>query len=583
MRCCGSRRTSDPESPGSEADDCVIDAKDANTQDTPREMVEWSVDPSTRQETFEDPYMWRKRTQSLNSPTDSQRTLVDDDYEEVDRDRYGSMTSPNTPRTPERALPNVWDKRQPQNRQRSYPPTNKATIPRAALDVWPPVDAIAAAKYDDYPSKPESLRYHGGMTSNMNEREFGSRDEDGYSRYSKTRPMHRSKGREKSRSARPDRYEFHDSGDENVYSREGRSFGSKPDTGAFAGDMGNGDLPSYPKPVKVKKQQPPLHMPTEEDFDRYGRQKKVNLGNEENVPPDPYHAQQRDDYASRKSKDRLSKSRPSMSKTHASAQRAAYTSSDSRSRHQRPKPDYDSASTIAPESYNKWSSSANTLVPSPPLPPPKERPSKSDNKHSSSSKPHSKSKSKPHPSHHTSNLAPPTQSSSDVRRRASAPTEAQQKLNTIQHNFKMEIRPLVKQYIKDPPRDEKKRVYEQKKLAEMMMRECLLKYDAVDVHGDNPAGMLRKEGVRECNKWLQRLDYMDLSVGGDGEEVGRVVERDQYRDRGREYEKMAGMKQNRPDRYQRDERDRNYGYKEELLRPSHKSQGRKKNVGKLGR
>ena len=59
-----------------------------------------------------------------------------------------------------------------------------------------------------------------------------------------------------------------------------------------------------------------------------------------------------------------------------------------------------------------------------------------------------------------------------------------------------------------PPKDEKSRDFEYKKLSESILTQVLMKLDGVETEGNEVLRATRKELVRETQGWLNDMDRM---------------------------------------------------------------------------
>lgn len=71
----------------------------------------------------------------------------------------------------------------------------------------------------------------------------------------------------------------------------------------------------------------------------------------------------------------------------------------------------------------------------------------------------------------------------------------------------------VQAFLRNPPAETSKRVFEQKRLSETILTQVLLKTDAVETEGDIDARTRRKELVRECQHVLKVLDEATSAKG----------------------------------------------------------------------
>ena len=90
-------------------------------------------------------------------------------------------------------------------------------------------------------------------------------------------------------------------------------------------------------------------------------------------------------------------------------------------------------------------------------------------------------------------------------KKPSTPAEA---LSMIEDTFHTDILPQVHNFIQHPPRDEKSRDFDYKKLSETILTQILMKLDGVETEGNEGLRGKRKELVRETQGWLNDLDRM---------------------------------------------------------------------------
>ena len=90
-------------------------------------------------------------------------------------------------------------------------------------------------------------------------------------------------------------------------------------------------------------------------------------------------------------------------------------------------------------------------------------------------------------------------------KKPSTPAEA---LAMIADAFHTDILPQVLGFMQHPPRDEKSRDFDYKKLSETILTQVLMKLDGVETEGNEGLRAKRKELVRETQGWLNELDRM---------------------------------------------------------------------------
>lgn len=86
------------------------------------------------------------------------------------------------------------------------------------------------------------------------------------------------------------------------------------------------------------------------------------------------------------------------------------------------------------------------------------------------------------------------------------PADPLGQLAFLGQKFSTELKPLCEAFIRSPPSDKAKRDFEYKKLSETVLQQILLKLDGVETAGVEGAREKRKELVKECQSWLNRLD-----------------------------------------------------------------------------
>ncbi|KAL4874460.1 hypothetical protein BJY04DRAFT_203926 [Aspergillus karnatakaensis] len=78
-------------------------------------------------------------------------------------------------------------------------------------------------------------------------------------------------------------------------------------------------------------------------------------------------------------------------------------------------------------------------------------------------------------------------------------------VNGLTAYFQRELLPLCEQYINDPPRDEKSRTFEHKKLGEMILAQVMIKADGIEINSDDTRNA-RRALIKEAQNTLNRLD-----------------------------------------------------------------------------
>lgn len=78
----------------------------------------------------------------------------------------------------------------------------------------------------------------------------------------------------------------------------------------------------------------------------------------------------------------------------------------------------------------------------------------------------------------------------------------------IADTFHTTFLPQVRSFMQHPPRDEKSRDFEYKKLSESILTQTIMKLDGVETEGNEGLRAKRKELVRETQGWLNDLDRM---------------------------------------------------------------------------
>lgn len=100
--------------------------------------------------------------------------------------------------------------------------------------------------------------------------------------------------------------------------------------------------------------------------------------------------------------------------------------------------------------------------------------------------------------------APPPQPT-QAPKKPSTPAEA---LNMIADTFHTTFLPQVHSFTQHPPKDQKSRDFEYKKLSEAILTQILMKLDSVETEGNEGLRAKRKELVKETQGWLNELDRM---------------------------------------------------------------------------
>lgn len=90
-------------------------------------------------------------------------------------------------------------------------------------------------------------------------------------------------------------------------------------------------------------------------------------------------------------------------------------------------------------------------------------------------------------------------------RKPSTPAEA---LAMIADTFHATLLPQVHGFMQHPPKDEKSRDFEYKKLSESILTQTLMKLDGVETEGNEGLRAKRKELVTEAQGWLNDMDRM---------------------------------------------------------------------------
>ena len=90
-------------------------------------------------------------------------------------------------------------------------------------------------------------------------------------------------------------------------------------------------------------------------------------------------------------------------------------------------------------------------------------------------------------------------------KKPSTPAEA---LAMIADSFHTTLLPQARNFMQHPPRDEKSRDFEYKKLSEAILTQTIMKLDGVETEGNEGLRAKRKELVRETQGWLNDLDRM---------------------------------------------------------------------------
>jgi len=80
------------------------------------------------------------------------------------------------------------------------------------------------------------------------------------------------------------------------------------------------------------------------------------------------------------------------------------------------------------------------------------------------------------------------------------------KVEAIAANFNYQLVPRCIAFMQAPPEEKDKMEYEHKSLTETILRQVLLKVDAVDTKADKEAKAKQKGLVRDVERWFNRLD-----------------------------------------------------------------------------
>lgn len=83
---------------------------------------------------------------------------------------------------------------------------------------------------------------------------------------------------------------------------------------------------------------------------------------------------------------------------------------------------------------------------------------------------------------------------------------AMKELDDISSDFHDKWLPLCLDYIDSPPKDDKKRDKEHKKLSEAVMRQIIIKLDGVETEGVDEIRQRRKELDRRVEEVLKQMD-----------------------------------------------------------------------------
>lgn len=124
-----------------------------------------------------------------------------------------------------------------------------------------------------------------------------------------------------------------------------------------------------------------------------------------------------------------------------------------------------------------------------------------------SSIPHNPSPAPPssRPIQSSSSAAAAAPSSQQPPKKPSTPAEA---LAMIADTFHTTFLPQVRAFMQHPPKEEKSRDFEYKKLSESILTQVIMKLDGVETEGNEGLRAKRKELVRETQGWLNDLDRM---------------------------------------------------------------------------
>ena len=112
------------------------------------------------------------------------------------------------------------------------------------------------------------------------------------------------------------------------------------------------------------------------------------------------------------------------------------------------------------------------------------------------------------PSPAPSRLVPSSSSAAAPSQPPKKPSTPAEALAMIADTFHATFLPQVHAFMQHPPKDQKSRDFEYKKLSESILTQVIMKLDGVETEGNEGLRAKRKELVRETQGWLNDLDRM---------------------------------------------------------------------------